>query len=86
MSQKHGVEDSGHRAGGCRALLDRLGVVFIFDQIRQAPQEVTRLDRCAVEVNDALKKDPEAGDTAGEDEPHEGAALLHKFHHSGDGL
>jgi len=83
MPQKHRVEDSGNWAGGCRALLDRLGVVFIFYEIRQASQEVPRLDRCTVEVNDALQKDPEAGDAAGEDEPHEGAALLHKFHHSG---
>jgi hypothetical protein len=86
MPQKHRVEDSWNRAGGCRALLDRLGVVFIFYEIRQSSQEVARLDRCAVEVNDALQKYPEAGYAAGENKPHEGAAFLHKFHHSGFGF
>lgn len=81
MAKQHGVKHAGHRAWSGGTFLDGLGVVFVLEKICKPAQKVSRMDRGAVEVDEAFDEDAEGGDAAGKDEPHQRAAFLDEFHH-----
>ncbi len=56
MVQDHGVRDARHRTGRAGTLLQRLGIVFVSQDVGEATKQIANRNRCPVEVKKPFKK------------------------------
>ena len=81
VADNGGVDDAGDRPGGAGALVEGLGIVLLPNQVREALEELTDVDRRAVEEEKAFGEDADGQEGTGEQEPHQGAALAEEVDH-----
>ena len=84
MAEDRGMDDARDRRRRARAFHLRLGETPVLNEILQPSHEFSDAQRDAVKVGGAFEEDRAGEDAAEEDQPHQGAALLHIVDHSWD--
>ena len=84
MTDDGGVDDPRDGRGAARTFHLRLGKAPVLDEILQPAHELADAQRDPVEVAGALQEGGAREDATEEDQPHQGATLLHIVDHAAD--
>jgi hypothetical protein len=81
MVDDRGMNDAGDRPRRARWFVEGLSKVSPLDQVREPLQELADVNCRAVQIKEPLCEDGDGNDAAGQNRPHEQAALLDVIDH-----
>src|SRR5438067_2385704 len=78
-----GVNNASHRTWSASRLVQGLGEIAPLDQVRKTLQKFTHMNRGTMQVEEALGKNGDGDNAAGQNRPHQQPALLDVINHAG---